>query len=141
MRFAYESHEESSMMRVALLAVVVAACTDGQLQTSEVVSQGGCSWCANSPRIDTYLFHDLSKLGAYNAQGLRIQQFLYNGTTAAAYDVQNGRVSARVGTTVYMGPALVNSLFVIATGTGQRYAMKIQGVNGASYFAALPGGV
>src|SRR4030095_4550342 len=95
---------ELSMIRVEIVAIVVAGCSDlasfGELASpiTGTCTPGtpGCN--ANSPVIESYHFHDLHKRGLYaNAQGLRIVDFRY-GSKSMVLDVRGGRLSGYDGT-------------------------------------------
>src|SRR5688572_16580835 len=103
----------ASMLRVALIALVVTGCTTDLDEGTEVASVTGSScWpnCANSPIVDSYRFHDLSKIyGVPNMQGLRIVDFQI-GLKHLRLDVRRGRFLGWEGSVATEGTALAGAV-------------------------------
>src|SRR5215510_13277533 len=127
------------MERVVMLAALLAGCVDlepvSEVATPIVVP---CPTCLNSPVIDSYHFHELNRVGLYNAQGLRIIAFELGGKPLRL-DVQKGRLIGSDATGAKTGTALRDAVLWIADMKGQVFAVKVQDVGTTQYWAALHG--
>ena len=122
------------------IAVSLLACT-GSEPLGEVSQATLCpTWqCGtNSPVVAFRSFHELSELGAPNAEGFRISAFVSAGTNYQI-DVKDGRLRGVRGSVVIEGTALVGATILIDHASGSQYALTIDDVSTVDAWAAVSG--